>query len=175
MCKQLLATLHNDFSFMGQADLLWRGKAIICLYYSVYVNGKFLSDSKSGWRFVLFQRYGQASFIKPSYAQHCLLPEPSNKLSPTIPNNKGNCNCSQIQYQPSAQACAPQLCYTAIRFMRIGTKFFAICDANILFLFFKTPWTDTQTVMLRTWPGNSTLWITHCIIKVWAILNIFLF
>ena len=63
-------------------------------------------------------------------------------------------------YQPSAQACAPQLCYTAI------------CDAYILFLFFKTPWTDTQTVMLQTWPGNSTLWITHCIIKVWAILNI---
>ena len=73
--------------------------------------------------------------MKPSNAQHCLLPEPSNKLSPTIPNNKGNCYCSQIQYQPSAQACAPQLCYTAIRFMRIETKFFAICDANIIFIF----------------------------------------
>ena len=113
-------------------------KPSVYSYYSVYVNGKFLSDSKSRWRFVLFQRYGQASY-ETSNAQHCLLPEPSNKLSPTIPNNKGNCYCSQIQYQPSAQACAPQLCYKAIRFVRIGTKFFAICDANILFLFFKTP------------------------------------
>ena len=74
-------------------------------------------------------------YMKPSNAQHCLLPEPSNKLSPTIPNNKGNCYCSQIQYQPSAQACAPQLCYTAIRFMRMELNFLHLVMGNTFFIF----------------------------------------